>query len=150
MYYCIILLICFLDQLSKFFAEKLLVQGSTTPVVKNIFHITLIHNTGVAFGMFKGHPEVFTGFAALAAVIISVLLIWKKQALTALEKVSLSFILGGTLGNLIDRVRLGYVIDFIDFRVWPVFNIADSFITIGAIMLGVSIFIGMRKRRLKG
>lgn len=128
----------------------MLAQGSTTPVIENIFHITLVHNTGVAFGMFKNSPEVFTGFAFLAAVIISTLLIWKKQALSAFEKVSLSFILGGTLGNLIDRVRLGFVIDFIDLRVWPVFNVADSFITIGAVMLGASIFISIRRQSRKG
>ncbi|NQT32130.1 MAG: signal peptidase II, partial [Candidatus Omnitrophica bacterium] len=76
-------------------------------------------------------------------------LVKKSHALNIPEKLALSFILGVTLGNLTDRVRFGHVIDFIDLRVWPVFNIADSFITIGAIVLGVSVLMDIRRRSRK-
>lgn len=145
LYYFTVILIYFLDQLSKFSAVRLLRQGSSTPVIENIFHLTLVHNTGAAFGIMKSHPYLFIIAAFLATVIITLLLIKKGKEMTFAEKISLCFIMGGTLGNLTDRLRFGYVIDFIDLRIWPVFNIADSFITIGACLLAWSIFKQARK-----
>ncbi|NQT32423.1 MAG: signal peptidase II, partial [Candidatus Omnitrophica bacterium] len=130
LYYLIILLIYLLDQFSKFYILKVVQQGSSTPVINNILHITLVQNTGAAFGMLKEHPSLFIVIAIIAVFLIVFFLLKKSHALNTPEKIALSFILGGTLGNLTDRVRFGYVIDFIDLRVWPVFNIADSFITI--------------------
>ena len=145
MYYFMVILICFLDQLSKFCVEKSVLQGSSIPVIKNFFHITLVHNTGAAFGMFRERPYLFIVIAVLAIILIGYFLTQRSREMRVSEKLALCFILGGTSGNLIDRVRCGYVIDFIDFRIWPVFNLADSFITIGAVMLGLSIFATLRR-----
>lgn len=139
LYYFIVLFVFFLDQLSKFCVSRSILQGSSTPIIRNILHLTLVHNTGAAFGMFSRHPYLFVIVAILSIVIIVYFLARKSGMLSAAERTALCFILGGTLGNLVDRVRFGYVVDFIDLRIWPVFNIADSSITIGAIILGISI-----------
>ena len=90
-----------------------------------------------AFGILKNQTNLFI-FTSIFAIIL-IFLNLKKYKRLSIYTISLSFILAGALGNLIDRLSLGYVIDFIDFRIWPVFNIADSAITIGAILLGWSV-----------
>lgn len=89
--------------------------------------------------MFKSHPDLFAIIAVLSVFFICILLLFKYKDLRFSEKLALGFILSGTLGNLTDRLRFGYVIDFIDLRVWPVFNIADSFITLGVGILIISV-----------
>lgn len=145
--FTLVFLICVLDQLSKRFMENFAAQLSSVPIIKNFFHLTLVHNTGAAFGIFTRFPQLFILLAVFAIIIIVLFLAYKFSILGTFEKIALCFISGGTLGNLIDRVRLGYVVDFIDFRVWPVFNVADSFITIGAIMLGWVVFSSAKIRR---
>ncbi len=145
--YSAVILVYILDQASKFLASRLLSPGESVPVIKNLLHMTLVYNTGAAFGMFSSHPYFFVAVAVLSVFLINYLFIRKGHKLMALEGVALGFILAGTLGNLTDRLRVGYVIDFIDLRVWPVFNLADSFITIGAVMLGWSILWGARGRK---
>ncbi|MFH1837157.1 MAG: signal peptidase II [Candidatus Omnitrophota bacterium] len=127
--------VCFLDQLSKVYIIQFFRQGDTVPIIKNVFHFTLLYNTGAAFGILKSHPEVFVLISLVSIIFIGIVLTYGPGNRGLMENTALCFILGGASGNLIDRMRLGYVIDFIDFRVWPVFNIADSFITIGAVML---------------
>jgi signal peptidase II len=146
LYYFLVPLIYLLDQLSKFFIEKLVLQGSSIPVVKNVFHITLVRNTGAAFGILRKHPHLFIVIAVLVAILIGYFLARRMRTLNTAEKVALCFILGGTLGNLTDRIRLGYVIDFIDFRIWPVFNLADVFITAGAAVLVWMVVVEIKKR----
>lgn len=134
----IFLAILSLDRLSKYFVSQNILLNQSLPVIKNIFHLTLIHNTGAAFGIFKNHNYLFIFISLLAILFIYLQL--RKQKLTAvILKVSLALISSGTIGNLIDRIYFGYVIDFLDLRIWPVFNIADSSITIGAILLGYSL-----------
>jgi signal peptidase II len=139
MYFFLVLGIYTFDQVSKFFIRNNFFLGESHPVINDFFHLTLVHNSGAAFGICRSFPRVFSCIAGGSVVIIMILLVVKRKELELLEKLSLSFILSGTLGNLTDRVRFGYVIDFLDFRVWPVFNIADSFITIGAFILGISL-----------
>jgi len=133
----IVLLILSLDQLSKYIIVHNLQLGQSIPVVKGIFYITLVQNRGAAFGVLKNQLPVFI-ITALVAIflIISAL---KNKRYKAIYAFALALILSGAIGNLIDRVFLGYVVDFLDFRVWPVFNIADSAITIGAVILGWSV-----------
>lgn len=129
----IVTLTLFLDRLSKILITQALAVGQTSPIIKNIFHFTLVHNKGAAFGILKDQVPffIFTGF--LATILITYNLRGNQgKAYT----ISLSLILAGALGNLIDRIFFGYVIDFLDFRIWPVFNLADSAITIGAVLLG--------------
>lgn len=135
----IIALILLLDWLTKFLATKNLLLNQSVPVIKGIFHITLIHNRGAAFGILKDQTPLFIFTSIFAIILIYFGLKNTRQRSPSIYKISLTLILGGALGNLIDRLFLGYVIDFLDFRVWPVFNVADSMITIGAILLGYSI-----------
>lgn len=122
-----------LDQLTKFLALNFLQLNTPFVLIKNFFNLTLVYNRGAAFGLFQHQLLAFIAISILAIVII--LFNLKNKNNTLIFKLSLSLILGGAVGNLIDRVRFGYVIDFLDFRVWPVFNLADSFITIAAVLL---------------
>ncbi|MFC1548926.1 signal peptidase II [Candidatus Omnitrophota bacterium] len=143
--YSAVSLIFLLDQISKQIIVTLFQQGRSIPVIKNIFHLTLVYNTGAAFGILKAHSWLFVVISFLAIIVINYFLLMKYDILRLREKTALCFILAGTLGNLVDRLRLGYVVDFIDFRVWPVFNLADSFITVGVVILGWSILMGIRR-----
>lgn len=132
----IVILIVVLDQLTKFLVTSNLTLHQSIPVVKNIFYISFVSNRGAAFGIFKNQTPIFIG-----AALFAILLIFSNIRKTGFSKLSiynlsLALILAGAIGNLIDRLRFGYVVDFLDFRIWPVFNIADSAITIGAILLG--------------
>lgn len=132
-----ILFIVFLDQISKLFFLKVLLPGESIPVIRNIFHFTLVHNTGIAFGLFKSQGVLFLIVSLVAIVVFGWLLYHqaKTQTLLWTTRLAFSFIIGGALGNFLDRLQYGFVVDFIDFRVWPVFNIADSAITLGALIL---------------
>lgn len=125
------------DQSSKFLLNNYLYPGQSLPLIKNIFHLTLVYNTGIAFGLFKQQTALFIllSLTAIALIMINILNEGKRNQLDRLYWLGLSLILGGAMGNLVDRLRFGYVIDFLDFRVWPVFNLADSCITIGVILI---------------
>ncbi len=135
----IIVTILSLDQLTKFLVIKNLSLNETLPIIKGVMHLTLLHNRGAAFGILKNQAPVFIFTSILAIILIYFNLKIARHKKLSLYNIALSFILAGALGNLIDRLFLGYVIDFLDFRIWPVFNVADSAITIGAILLGYSI-----------
>jgi signal peptidase II len=122
-----------LDQITKYLAKSLLQLNTPLVLLKNFFNLTLVHNRGAAFGLFENQLLMFVAISILAVAIILFSLRDKKN--TLIFRFSLSLILGGAIGNLIDRIRFGFVIDFLDFRVWPVFNLADSFITVAAILL---------------
>lgn len=130
----ILVLILVLDQVTKYLASINLLEGQTIPVINGIFHITLVHNTGAAFGLFQAHSGVFVVLSIIVASLILYLNYrWVNKG--TLVTCVLALIVGGAIGNLIDRIRLGYVVDFLDFRIWPVFNVADSAISIGTIVL---------------
>ncbi|MCK9478838.1 MAG: signal peptidase II [Firmicutes bacterium] len=133
------------DQYTKALAIKKL-AGGTIPIIKDIFHFTYVENTGAAFGIFKDGNTVFTIVTAIILIgIIVALIAIKPQDLYI--KISSGLVLGGAVGNLLDRIFRGFVIDFLDFRVisYPVFNIADSFIVIGAIIICVK-FVFFEKK----
>lgn len=135
--------IVFVDRLSKIFFSDLLVYGESLPIIRNVLHMTMVHNTGIAFGFFKDQGITFIVIPIVAVVLLVFNIYYYRQNNEALSRtyiVAFSLILGGAIGNLIDRIVYGHVIDFIDFRVWPVFNIADSAITIGAILIAYKCF----------
>jgi signal peptidase II len=138
MIFIVLLIILFLDQLTKFIVAKNLALNQSLPVIKGIFHISLIHNRGAAFGILKSQGPIFILTAIFAIILIYLDL--KKNKHKKIYSISLSLILAGAIGNLIDRLVFGYVIDFLDFRIWPVFNVADSAITVGAVLLGWLVF----------
>ena len=140
----IVLAILSLDRLTKLLIAKNLLYHQSIPVIKGIFHLTLVHNRGAAFGILKEQIPlfIFTSLFAITLIFINL----KNNQHKKSYSISLSLILAGALGNLIDRLYLGYVIDFLDFGIWPVFNVADSAISIGAIMLGWSMLRSTENR----
>lgn len=124
------LAVVILDQFSKYIVVENMALGESIPIIEEVFHLTYILNPGAAFGMFA-HNRLF--FIAIAVIVIGII-IWARREILASPwevKAGCGLFLGGTIGNLIDRARQGLVIDFFDFRIWPVFNIADIAICIG-------------------
>lgn len=127
------------DQVSKILVVSNMELYESLPIIKNVFNFTYIRNDGAAFGMLDNARWVFMVFSTLAIIaVIAYMFIKKPQS--KLLCISLSFIVGGGIGNMIDRVRLGYVVDFLDFCAFPklwkwTFNVADAFVVVGAFML---------------
>ena len=135
------ILVVLLDQVTKLAIVKNLAILDRIPVWGNVLRITHIRNSGAVFGMMKGAGAYFTFFSIVAAAVLIVVLFFSTKASIAV-KTALGLVLGGAIGNLIDRLRFGAVVDFVDFGVsettrWPCFNIADLAITIGVILLVV-------------
>lgn len=124
--------ICF-DQLTKWLAVTLLKGNASFPIWQDVLHFTYVENRGMAFGMLKDHRWVFMLFSTVAIVALLIYLN-RYRPKNMWAQVSLSMIVGGGIGNMIDRIFLGYVIDFIDFTLidFAVFNVADSFVCVGA------------------
>ena len=139
----IALIIAILDQISKYLVSSRLILGEKITIIHNILSMTKIYNTGAAFSLFQENTGLLAGFSFLVTIAISFYFIKKFKNIPVITTIGWGLILGGTVGNLIDRVRLGYVIDFVklDFVNFPVFNIADFSINIGAFLLIIYTFI---------
>lgn len=136
--FVIALFIVFLDQISKYFFIQKFQLYQSVPIIKNIFHLTLIKNTGAAFSLFSGNNALFFWISLIIiGYIIYSLSQFPKNKLVIF---SLGFILGGAIGNILDRIFYGGIVDFLDFRIWPIFNLADTFITLGVIGIIVYYF----------
>ncbi|MCI5064809.1 signal peptidase II [bacterium] len=137
-----------LDQYTKKVIEAFLRRGEVVPVIDGVFNLTLHYNKGAAFGMFSGMPDGVRQFTLWAVSLLAVgavlyfLLYEYYESATA--RIGLSLILGGAVGNAIDRATLGEVVDFLDFYVgeahWPAFNVADSAICVGAVLFLLATF----------
>jgi signal peptidase II len=141
-FFIIALLVVSVDQLSKLWIELNLKIGESLPEA-GFFRLTHIHNTGASFGLFQNQNLVLTviGVIGIGVLLFLVIFMYRRCHFlsTASVKISLGLILGGMVGNLIDRLSSGYVTDFIDFSFWPAFNVADSAVVIGAIVLAYSL-----------
>jgi len=122
------------DQAAKWQVFNLLsrTDSGRMPLVAGVLSLTARRHEGAAFGFFEGHNYLLLAFSAAAMVVVTVMAAWAKDNRQGL---GVGLIGGGALGNLVDRLFLGHVRDFIDFPVWPTFNVADSLITIGVIYL---------------
>lgn len=131
-----------LDQLTKWLAVKYLMPIITQPIIKDVLHLTYVENRGAAFGMLANHRWVFI---LISSVTILMLLgaLYLGYLSNTLYKVSIAMIISGGIGNMIDRLWLGYVVDFIDFRLidFAVFNGADSFVCVGAGLLILALIL---------
>ena len=143
----VIIVTVFLDQLTKYLTVLHLKPIDTLPIIEDVFHLTYVENTGAAFGMMKDARWVFmiTSTAAIIGILGYMIHRYyvKKEKLHWAEALSLSLIVGGGIGNMIDRTMLGYVVDMIDCRFinFAVFNVADSFVCIGAGVMILHLFI---------
>jgi len=116
--------------------------GESNTVINDFFHITYIRNTGAVFSMFAEHTLVLGVFAGIVVLGLLIFVFLKRKTASPLFLISLVMIASGGMGNVIDRLARGYVVDFFDFRVFPVFNVADIFVTLGcALILFYTIFI---------
>ncbi len=122
-----------LDQLTKALAVGHLKPLGSVPLINGVLHLTYVENTGAAFGMLKDAPWVFNTFSVIAITALS-LYLFLGHATGRLYEISIAMIISGGIGNMIDRIVLKYVVDFIDFRLinFAVFNGADSFVCVGA------------------
>jgi signal peptidase II len=144
----IAIVVLLLDRLSKWAVASNIALHDSIVVIPGLFRLTNVQNTGAAFGLFAESSAqwkigALVSFSVLALIVVSALL-WKHGHSFSTTTIGLSLILGGAMGNLWDRMIYGRVVDFLDFYVgsyhWPAFNIADSAIVIGAILLISEIF----------
>jgi signal peptidase II len=147
------LLVLVLDQATKLYIDKSMALHSSIAVIENFFSITYLRNKGAAFGILANSPyrlPFFLMVSAVAACVI-IVVIKKLREDQRLAAISLSLIFSGAVGNLIDRVRLGEVIDFLDAHWynhhWPAFNIADSAICVGVFLLVIDMYLDERRAR---
>ncbi len=145
----LILLVIALDQASKaWFYQYLAATPNGVVELLPFFNLVTVRNYGVSFGLFNsGSAAASWIFVIVAAAIVIVLAHWLRRATRLLPAVALGMVVGGAIGNVVDRVRLGSVFDFLDFHVgawhWPAFNVADSAITVGVALLFIdSLFAG--------
>ncbi len=140
MLYVIAVVILIFDQVTKYLAVKYLKNKAVITILDNILEFSYVENYGAAFGILQNRKYFFIFMTSLVIIAIFVILVNNYYYLNKPMKVALAMLVGGSLGNLIDRIRLGYVIDFISVKFgdsynFPVFNIADSFIVIATILV---------------
>ena len=140
-----------IDQVSKYVVMHYILSEYVALVVAPFFAVVRAWNTGVSFSMFNnfGIKGVYI-LSGVALIIVALLLKWLKSEKSRLVQIALGFIIGGALGNVIDRIHLGAVFDFLDFYVgdhhWPAFNMADSFICVGAALIIIHSLFFIKKR----
>lgn len=139
--FSIALVIFIFDQWSKFVILQIPeLSGNNIIEITTFFNLVLVFNRGVSFGMFSGHNQPLL-FIGISLVIVSVLLTWLWRNSSLMVAAGIGSVIGGAAGNVIDRFAYGAVVDFLDFHIaglhWPAFNIADSFIFIGVVVLCV-------------
>ncbi len=132
------LLIFLVDQVTKIFVRKNIPLGTSVEIIPKILYFTNTTNTGASFSLLTDFSMLLTIIAFI--VVIAIILFYRR--IQEPYKLLSALIFGGTLGNLADRLLFGSVTDFIDFRIWPIFNVADSMITIAAIMLVIIVWRG--------
>ncbi|WP_300355986.1 signal peptidase II [Fusobacterium sp.] len=147
-FYCVtIALLIFIDQIVKFLVDRHMIFGDTIPVIGDFFHITYVQNRGIAFGIFQGKVDIISIATVIAIILIIVYFLKNVKKFNFFERTAYLFIISGAVGNMIDRLLRGYVVDMIDFRgIWSfVFNIADVYINLGVILLLLDLLVKRRK-----
>lgn len=136
------------DQFSKYLVVKNISLNINIELIKNFFNLTYVKNFGAGFSILQ-NQKIFLIIVSIIAIIVVGYLLIKSNNKETINRISYLLIIGGAIGNLIDRLTYGYVIDFLDFIIFgydfPVFNLADSFITIGCAIIIVSIFLESKR-----
>lgn len=145
--YIIALIILIIDQISKSLIEVSYNLGDSISVINNFFNITVVHNTGGAWSIFNNHSYIFIIFSIIAIIVLFKFMFSFKNNYR--NNIAFALTIGGILSNLADRIFLGYVRDFLDFKIfnydYPIFNIADITIVIGIMLLIIAIIKGEDK-----
>ncbi len=136
----LIFAVVMIDQFSKYYIQSHMTLGMSLPVIPNIFHITYILNPGAAFGILEHQTIVFI-IIALGIIAAAVYLYPRIPQSHYPLRIGSGLMVGGAIGNVIDRIKTGYVIDFFDFRIWPVFNVADIAIVCGVALIIYSLLL---------
>ncbi|GED70672.1 lipoprotein signal peptidase [Brevibacillus reuszeri] len=147
LYYLIAAVIIALDQWTKHLVLKYMERGESIPLIADVFHLTSHRNMGAAFGILQNQRWLFIviTIAVVVGIVFSLIRIGKKQPRASL---ALSLVLGGAIGNFIDRATTGQVVDFLDFTLinFPIFNVADMAITIGVALLLLDVLLDGKKK----
>ncbi|WMM26766.1 signal peptidase II [Tissierella sp. MB52-C2] len=146
MIFVLSIIIVLLDQISKYAAIKYLKDTYSHVVIPNFFRLSYVENYGAAFGILQNKKIFFVIITLIVISSISVFLVKNYHKINLFTRIGLGMFLGGTIGNFIDRVRFGYVVDFLSFRLFnryefPVFNIADISIVIGTIIILILVLL---------
>ena len=142
-FFLVALIVVALDQVSKFFISANMTLGESIPE-EGFFRITYGTNEGGVFGLFANQAFLIT----LTAIVgVAAILVYSRypQANRVIVRIALGLLLGGAVGNLIDRIRLGEVVDFFDVGAWPVFNVADSAVVVGVILIIYYFLFGQKR-----
>ena len=139
-YFIIIAAVAVIDQITKFLVIKFIGMGNEVEIVPNFLYFNCISNDGVAFGLLSNNIMAICMISVILIVVILIFFLKFGQKLSVLTKVTIALFAGGGLGNVADRIRLGYVVDFIDFRaIWSyIFNFADICVVVGCVLLMIS------------
>ncbi len=149
-YFIMVLAIVLIDQITKLAAIKYLKGNKPFIIIEDFFQLYYVENTGAAFGIFKNGRYFFIIISILVIIFVAFFVFKYFNSLILTMKIALSMFIGGAIGNLIDRIRLGYVVDFLSFRLpwgydFPVFNIADTFIVISTIFIMVMLLFSKQE-----
>ncbi len=136
MFFCssLVISIIVLDQIIKYVISANMFVGESIPVIPQILHLTYILNAGAAFGILANQRYFFIAIAAIL-VIIAIYFYPQIQRLSRTFQIAIAMLLAGAIGNMIDRIATGKVVDYIDIRIWPIFNLADVAIVLGCIVI---------------
>lgn len=139
----IILVGVFLDQLSKWLVVKFLKPIGDLPLIQGVFHFTYSENPGAAFGMLKDDRWVFMTFSTVMILAMLIFLFYPKNGASRLFSAAMATVVAGGIGNMIDRIALEYVVDFLNFKLinFAIFNVADSFVCVGAGLMMLSVIL---------
>jgi len=146
--YVITAIVIIFDQVIKAIIRSTMLVGDSIPLISGVIHLTHVKNPGAAFGILPNHRVIF--FIVSIAVVASLFIYYRRlKEADTLTTLSVGLVMGGAVGNLIDRLSAGVVTDFIDFRFWPVFNIADSAIVVGVVLLGIILLRDTKHEQLE-
>ena len=150
-YLCLIVVAVAADQLLKYIVVNGLGMMNSVPVIENFFYIHCIPNDGIALGMMSGKQTTVIVITSVFMAALGIFLFLFRNRFHPFPLCAVALIVGGGIGNIIDRIRLGYVVDFLEFRIWPyIFNLADVFVVAGCVMVLIYVlfesrFKGVRK-----
>ncbi|MCK5584615.1 signal peptidase II [Candidatus Bipolaricaulota bacterium] len=148
-YFSLTLILLIIDRLTKWWISTTLDPGVPNNLIGNVIRLTRVHNDGGAFGIFPGGGIVFLVVSGVVSLILFLILL-TMQIDSRLIRTGMAFVLAGALGNLVDRIQWGYVLDFFEIRGFPIFNVADACITVGAVFIVLAILFGGERNRSEG